>query len=114
MNRDEFLSQNDLTTDTFEVPKWGTITIRELTGEQREELELQIQNVQKQKPGQRKHARAAAAALSIVGDDGKLLFTQADIPALATKSGVALDVVFDKVLTLNAMNKTATEELAKN
>lgn len=114
MNRDEFLSQNDLATDTFEVPKWGTITIRELTGEQREELEMQISNTQKQKPGHRKHARAAAAAFSIVGDDGKLLFTSADIPELAKKSGVALDVVFDKVLALNAMNKTSSDEIAKN
>lgn len=115
MNRNDILNCRDLKTDTFEVPEWGTITIRRLDGAGREELEFAIAAAQNNRPNQKRSSiRALAAVLSIVGDDGELLFTQADVSALAKKSGVCLDLVMDKVLTLNGMSKAATEDIEKN
>ena len=110
--RDSILNSQDLATVTVDIPRWGTITLRELSGSQREDLEKLLQQFQT-KPQATKFVRATAAVMSIVEND-KLVFKTEDAAALADKSGVALDAVFDKILSLNAMDKKAAAELAKN
>jgi len=114
MNRDEILSADDLATDTFSAGKWGEVTIRELDGEQREELENAIQGF-KTRGGSKKSVRALAAVYSLINKaSGEPLFKPEDVAALAKKSGVALDTVFDRVLRLNAMTKAEAEAIAGN
>ncbi len=113
MTRDEILSANDLATDTFPAGKWGEVTIIELDGEQREDLENMIQGFKANKSS-KKSVRATAAVYSLRNPDGTPMFTLADIPALAKKSGVALDAVFDRVLKLNAMTSKEAEVVAGN
>lgn len=112
LDRASILAAKDIITETFPIPQWGgDVTIRMLTGEQREELESRIQTF---KSGAKKSVRALAAVYSLVGEDGAPLFTQSDVAELAAKSGVALDTIFDHVLKLNAMTKAEAGELEKN
>lgn len=113
MNREELLASDDLATETFDCPKWGSVTIRELNGEQREELENLIQGF-RTKPGGKKTVRAIAAVYSMLDTSGNLLFKPADADAVAKKSGVALDAVFSRVLTLNALTKEEAAVIAGN
>lgn len=108
MNRDEILNASDLATETFDVPKWGSVTIRELTGEQREQIETAVKSMGKQS------VRALAAVHSMIDADGKPVFRVSDVSALAKKSGVALDAVFGRVVKLNAMDKSEVEAIAGN
>lgn len=114
MKRDEILGLDDLGTDTFPVPKWGEVTIKELTGEQREELENLIQGF-KARGASKKSVRALAAVYSMVDKEtGETMFKADDVTALAKKSGVALDAVWDRVLKLNAMSKDEAAVVAGN
>lgn len=87
-----------------------------LDGEQREDLENRIRAAQTAgaQPGRKSQIRAMTAAYSLVDDAGKPLFTLADVPVLAKKSGAALDVIFDRVLKFNGMTKEEAGEIAKN
>lgn len=116
MNREELLAADDLATDTFDCPKWGSVTIREMNGEQREELESLIRQAQSAKasPGAKKTVRALAAVYSMLDSTGQLMFKPEDVAALARKSGVALDCVMDHVVTLNAMSKEEAKAIAGN
>jgi hypothetical protein len=118
MNREELLALDDLATDTFDCPKWGEVTIREMNGEQREELETLIRAAQSAKPipgANKKSVRATAAVFSMINKDtGEYIFKVDDVPALAKKSGVALDKVLEHVLPLNAMSKEEAKAIAGN
>lgn len=113
MNREELLASDDLATDTFDCPKWGQVTIRELNGEQREELENLIQGY-RSKAGVKKTVRAMAAVYSMLDSSGNLLFKPTDVDLVAKKSGVALDTVFAHVLTLNALTKEEAAVISGN
>src|SRR5688572_15617303 len=103
LDRASILAAKDLATDTFPVPQWGgDVTIRMLNGEQREELENRIQSFSKS--GGKKAVRALAAVFSLVDANNEPIFTVSDVSQLAGKSGVALDIVWDHVLKLNAMS----------
>jgi hypothetical protein len=112
MTRDEILNSNEVPTDTFLVPRWGSVTIRELSGEEREEIESMIQSFAKH--GGKKSVRATAAVISLINTDNTQMFKREDIPALAKKSGVALDAVWERVLTFNAMSKAEAVAIAGN
>lgn len=115
LSREQILSAEDIVTETFDVPKWGEVTIRTMTGEQREELEGLIASFkQAGAKGGKKSARAIAAVFSLVDASGVRLFKVEDAAALAQKSGVALDCIFDRVLKLNAMTKSEAEAISGN
>ena len=114
LDRDAILKSKDL-TETVEVPvpEWdGSVRLAMLNGAQREQLEDLLAKAQK---GQHNYLiRATVAALSIVGEDGARLFKDSEIPALAKKSFVALDRIFDAALALNQMRQSDLEDEVGN
>lgn len=52
--------------------------------------------------------------MSIVGEDGERLFTEADIIELGKKSAVALDAVYTAAVRLNVLSAAGMEAIAKN
>ena len=116
LSKDDILGADDLPTKTVHVPQWGgDVRIKTLNGSEREELERLINEFKTRGklPGG-KAVRAVAVAMSAVDDDSVRLFSNAEIPELAKKSGAALDLLLDEILALNGMTKEAAAELEGN
>jgi hypothetical protein len=109
LTRAQILAASDLPTEVVAVPEWGgDVTLRVWTGTERDKFETE------QAADKNANLRARVAARSIVGDDGKPLFTLADIDALGAKSGSALDRIVTAALKLNKYTTDDVEQLAKN
>ena len=104
LSRDEILAAQDLAAETVDVPEWGgAVKVRGLSGGARDSLEARFTDEKGRLDRDRfGRFRAAVAAASIVGPDGSLLFSDADIEALAEKSSAALGRVFDVAMRLSA------------
>lgn len=109
LSRDSILAAKDFETETVEVPEWGgSVCVRMMSGRERDRFEAD----QRRDPYRDIRARLAAATLC--DEAGALLFTPADIEALAAKSSKALDRVFDAAVRINKLSAADVEDLAKN
>jgi hypothetical protein len=123
LSRDDILKADDLETRTVPVPEWGgDVLVRAMTGEARDAFEASLT---KRRPsmvnkGQMEdvpdtaNMRARMVALSIVGEDGELLFNQADIVALGKKSAGALNRVFKVASEMSALGEDDAESAEGN
>jgi len=106
--REEILGIDDIVIKPLPVPEWKrTIFIRTIEGGVRDEFEAITQT-------NPRDFRARMAVACVCDEQGKLLFTNADIPALTKKSGRALDRIFAAGIKLNAITKDDVDELRKN
>jgi hypothetical protein len=117
LTRDQILEANDLKTEEVQVPEWGgSVKIRTMTGADRNAFEASM--VTTSPDGTRKadmsNLKAKLCAVTIVGDDGNLLFSADEVGRLAMKSAAALERVFDAAQALNALGAKAEDEAAKN
>jgi hypothetical protein len=116
LTRDQILAANDLKSEDVDVPEWGgTVRVRELTGDERDSVELSMVTMRGTEPVLNPNAyksfRARLSAMSIVGEDGQRLFTDADMLELGKKSSAALQRVFNVAMELSAFTKKDVEEL---
>lgn len=106
LTRDAILAATSLATEEVEVPGWGgTVVVRELDGEGRDEWEastwvmrggMAVRDLA--------NARAKLVALSIVDhESGEPMFTRQDIHALGKLSGTALAEVFTVACRLSGL-----------
>lgn len=116
LSKEQILGADDLPTRTVHIPEWdGDVQLKSLNGYEREKLEALVNEFKsKGKCSGGQAVRGVAAALSIVDDSGNRVFDDAEIPALAKKSGSALDRILDAVLSHNGMSKQDAEDLGKN
>jgi hypothetical protein len=116
LTRDQILAANDLKSRDVDVPEWGgTVRVRELTGDERDSVELSMVTMRGSEPVLNPDAyrsfRARLSAMSIVGEDGQRVFTDADMLELGKKSSAALQRVFNVAMELSAFTKKDVEEL---
>jgi len=116
LGRDAILAAQDIQQEVLPVPEWGgDVIVRALSGTQRDAFEA---GVVEQRGKDTKmnlvNIRARLVALSVVGEDGKPLFSARDIPALGKKSARALQRGWDKARELSGLSDDDVEELAKN
>jgi len=110
LSKDDILNAVDLQTATVDVPEWGgEVTIQGMTGKTREIFETMAAD---QSGANDSNIRAHLAALSIVDENGDLMFSEDDVKALGEKSYLALDRVFKASQKLNALD--SVEEIEKN
>jgi len=113
LNKDEILKADDLKTETVSVPEWGgDVSIRTITGAERDSYEAGIIGSGKKKNLQ--NLRAKLCAKCLVDEDGTRLFSDAEILALGGKSAKPLDRIFDAAQKLNGFTDADVEELEKN
>lgn len=111
LNKDEILSINDAAFKEVEVPEWGgSVMIKTMTAGEKGKFEQKMLG----KTVDYSTVLAEYASLIICDEDGKRLFTAADIKKLADKSASSLQKVFDAGQSMNAMNQDDIEELAGN
>jgi hypothetical protein len=104
----EILDVVDVKTVEVDVPEWnGSVTIRSLSAEEA------IDFHERSKTDKSK-AAIRLLVICIIGDDGKPLFSEADVDALRKKSLKAINRIQDAALELNGLNKKDAKAEAKN
>lgn len=106
LTRDAILAATSLATEEVEVPAWGgTVVVRELDGESRDEWEATTWTMRNGTAVQDlSNARAKLVALSIVDHEtGEPMFTRQDVYALGKLSGTALAEVFSVACRLSGL-----------
>ncbi len=113
LTKEQILKQDDLKSEIVDVPEWGgNVRVCTMSGFARDRFEAGITG--KNGGTNMSNIRAKLAAATIVDEDGKLLFDEADIAKLGNKSCAALDRVFAAAQRLNLISNSDVDELAKN
>lgn len=113
LDRNAILTVQDLKTEDVSVPEWGgDVRVRTLTGTERDKLREAMRG----EDGKIDPINYQAKLLSrtLVGEDGNLLFSEADLHALASKSTIALERVFVVADKLNTLGPGAIPAAEKN
>ena len=115
LTRDGILQADDIVTEAVEVPEWGgTVLVKGMTGAERDRFELgMVENPGKSAKVNLADMRAKLCSLTIVNENGKLLFTPADIKALTKKSAAALQRVWEVARELSGLSDDDVEELTE-
>jgi len=113
LTKEQILKQDDLKSEIVDVPEWGgDVRVCTMSGFARDRFEAGITG--KNGGTNMSNIRAKLAAATIVDEEGKLLFDEADIAKLGNKSCAALDRVFAAAQRLNLISNADVDELAKN
>lgn len=119
LTKEDILAAADRATEDVEVPEWGgTVTVRALSGTERDHYERSLVRFTPNQQGGMDVAaadgviiRGRLAALSIVDPDGKRMFSDKDIFTLGEKSARALDRVFSAATRLSGLSREDVEAL---
>lgn len=113
LSRDEILQAVDIKKELVEVPEWGgSVWVRGMTGADRDRFESSVIEMRGSK--QTLHLddmRAKLCSACICDEEGKLLFTPADVKALSAKSATALNRVFAIAQRLSGIGEEEVAEL---
>ena len=113
LTKEAILNCVDRDTRVVEVPEWGgSVTIKEMSGRQRDRFENLVLNEKARKS--LPDLKAWLVAQSVINPDGSLMFNEAEVGQLATKSAKALFTVVQEIRDLNGLNGTAVKEAEKN
>ena len=111
INRDQILARRSVkpALEPVDEPELGgTVHVRMMTGSQRDRFEaLHTAN-----PGA--NPRARLAAFTLCDEEGKPLFTEADVPALGELPSSAFDRIFPAAVRINGLGPKEIEDLGKN
>ena len=120
LSRDGILFAQDMKTETVHIPEWnGDVLVRGMNGDERDlyEKSILVQNGKNTKVNM-KNARAKLVVWTVVDEDGKRLFTDADVEALGKKSAAALSKIFNVAARLSGITdedmSEITEEMTEN
>lgn len=116
LTRNDILSATDCKTQIVEVPEWGgEVEVKAMSGQERDEWESAMFSLDgKDIKINKDNIRAKLVAKTVVDENGKLMFSDADIAALGQKSSAALDRVYQVSQKLSALTPQDIDELAKN
>lgn len=116
LTRDAILNCSDLPTQEVAVPEWGgAVLVRGLSGRERDEYELSMINLRGGNPSLTMfNARAKLVQLGCVDEEGKQLFTKADVALLGRKNATALDRVYNVIRHLSGLSSEDVKELTAN
>jgi len=113
LTAEEILAVQDIRTEDVEVPEWGAIvTIRSLTGTERDKLEAAMVV---EKGGNRSvnfvNFRAKLIAAAAMDGAGKKLFSAEQIKPLGEKNAQALARLFNVASRLSGYSESDVQEL---
>lgn len=112
----DILEAQDLPEEDVEVPEWGGwVRVRALSGAERDAFEASLieQRGRKVRTNMA-NARAKFVAEVCIDQDGKRIFTPADLDELGRKSAAGLDRVFSVGQRLSGMRDEDFQELTEN
>jgi hypothetical protein len=111
LSKESILGCDDLPSQEVNIPEWGgSVWVKTMSGADRERFETAHQ-VEAKAVAKSNTLRARLAVYSVCDETGKAMFEEKDIPALAKKSGAALDRIFEVSLKLNKIGSEDISEL---
>lgn len=115
LSREAILNVNDIKTEEVPVSEWGgVVMVKGLSGTERNDFEQSlISKKGKDVQMNMKNATAKLVALSVVDEDGKRIFQDADIESLGRKSGAALSRVYAVASRLSGLSDDDMKELTE-
>jgi len=113
LTREQFLQANDLTKELVKVPEWGgEVYVKAMTGEERDSFEaMLIMEIGEDEKVNRDNFRAKLASMTIVDEDGKLIFNENDVELLGKKNAAALQRVMKVAQRLSGIGQKDMDEL---
>ena len=116
LSKSQILEADDIKKQEVYVPEWnGTVLVWGLTGRDREELEVLVSEARNKTAEDAViNLRAHICSFAIRDEEGKHIFTPADVRALGEKSVTALIRVADIAGKLSKITPEDVEQLAKN
>ena len=116
LTREAVLGAQDIPTEDVAVPEWGgTLLVRGMTGQERDDYEASIMTGKgRNREVLLRNARAKLVARCCVDEAGKRTFADEDVRALGGKSAAALERVFEVASRLSGITPADMEELTKN
>lgn len=124
LDRSAILEMDDIGKSLVDVPEWGgAVYVRALTGSERDAFETSLIEEKTVRKGRKqettrstnlRNMRAKLCALTICDEDGKRLFSNADVKELGAKSAAALDRVFEVAQRLSGLSDDDVDELVGN
>ena len=113
LSKDQILEADDLKSEIVSVPEWGgDVRVRMMTGTERDAFEASVFDAKgKDSKINMKNLRAKLIVLTVIGEGGEKLFTDADVEVLGGKSAKALDKVFAIAQQINGIGQKEVEEL---
>lgn len=116
LSADDILKVDDLQRETVNVPAWGgSVIVAEMSGQERDAWEAAVFKMRgKNTEVNRENFRASLLVRCLVDENGKRLFSDAQIKALGAKGSQAISKLFDVAMRINGISKDDQEELTKN
>ncbi len=116
LTKDQILAAPDLPTRDIEVPEWGgTVRVKSLKGKEREQYEQSILvGPAKNRTVNMIGMRAKLVAAAVIDENGKKIFNEDEVMALAEKSAKALERVFSVAGDLSGLGEDEVKKLAED
>ena len=112
LSKEQILAADDMGLKEVEVPEWGgNVFVRVMTVGERDSYENEW-IVNKNKGVE--NFRSKFLQRVLCDEEGKLLFTAAEINLLASKSARVITRIWEAAMRHNALTDGDVEELAKN
>lgn len=109
LSRDQIFAARDFVLEPLEVPEWGgTVFIRTMSVAHQEAYMAEL--AKRQGGKEFTGLQCLLARYTVCGEDGALLFSDDDLPALNDRGFAAVSRVCDVAMRLNVMSKDAMEE----
>jgi hypothetical protein len=121
LTRAEILDADDAVYELVDVPEWGgTVRVRSLEGIERDRYERSFVKVGPKSGGSlgvvdltTDNARARLCSMAVVDEEGRNLFSEADVLVLGHKSAAALERVSEVAQRLSGLSERDMEAIAK-
>lgn len=115
LSKAAILAAVDLKTEDVAVPAWGgTVRIRTMTGQERDEFRAAIAATEGEAGVPIGKFSAALLVAACVDESGARLFTAGDMAALQAKAAASLDAPAAVAMRLNGLGAGAVEAAEKN
>ena len=112
LTKDDIFKADDLPTKDMDLSDWvGTLTIRTLTGAERDQFESAFVN---QDQIDIRGLKARLIQLTVQNGDGQPMFTKADLQKINSKSASVIDRIFQESQRLSGLTKEDVDELVGN
>lgn len=116
--KEQILNSIDFDVKDVDVPRWGTIRLREMTVEDRLALTARNKNGEKLEGMEAVEFLCDIIATSAVNEDGSLMFTMDDVKQLTSKSYKNIMLLADEAMILSGLKaeegKDVIAEAEKN
>lgn len=109
LSKGSILAADDIKIKYVDVPEWGgKVGLRVISGTARDKFEACYTEKDMV------NFRVKFLAASLCGEDGELLFSDADIEALGKKSNIVINRLFNEAFAHSAFTGEAIDELGKD